>query len=45
VDDAYLSPAVGLPVADFGAVGDREDQCAARGRDVRSCCLTVSWIQ
>jgi hypothetical protein len=34
-----------LPVTGFGAPGCRDDQRAARGRDVCSRCLTVSWIQ
>ena len=34
-----------MPVTGFGAPGAREDQRAARGRDVCSRCLTVSWIQ
>jgi hypothetical protein len=45
VDGAYPSPDVGLPVTGFGAPAAREDRRAARGRDVCSRCLAVSWIQ
>jgi hypothetical protein len=45
VDGAYPSPDAGLPVTGFGAPGAREDRRAARGREVCSRCLAVSWIQ
>ena len=45
MDGAYPSPDAGLPVTGFGAPGTREDRRAARGRDVCSRCLAVSWIQ
>ena len=45
MDGAYPSPDAGLPVTGFGAPGAREDRRAARGRDVCSRCLAVSWIQ
>ena len=45
MDGAYPSPAAGLPVTGFGAPAALEDRRAARGRDVCSRCLAVSWIQ
>ena len=45
MDGAYPSPDAGLPVTGFGAPAAREDRRAARGRDVCSRCLAVSWIQ
>ena len=45
MDGAYPSPDAGLPVTGFGAPGAFEDRRGARGRDVCTRCLAVSWIQ